>query len=44
MILYWSQNHRLTFDDFKEKPSQSDTTLHEAFPKMLTHKLGAIMD
>lgn len=42
-ILYWSQSHRLTFEDFKGKPTQSDTTLHELTPKMLTHKLGAIV-
>src|SRR5919198_1341238 len=42
-ILYWSQSHRLTFENFKGKPTQSDTTLHEASPKMLTHKLGAIV-
>lgn len=42
-ILNWSQSHRLTFEDFKGKPTQSDTTLHELTPKMLTHKLGAII-
>lgn len=42
-IFYWSQNHRLTFKDFKGKPGRSDTTLREASPKMLTHKLGAIV-
>jgi hypothetical protein len=42
-ILYWSQNHRLDFGDFKGKPTQSDTTLHEVSPKILTHKLGAII-
>lgn len=42
-ILYWSQHHRLTFDNFKWKPTQSDTTLSEASPAMLTHKLGAII-
>lgn len=42
-ILYWSQDHRLTFDDFKGKPSHEDTTLRKASPDMLTHKLGAII-
>jgi hypothetical protein len=42
-IIYWSQNHRLTFKDFKGTPTQSDTTLREASAKMLTHKLGAII-
>ncbi len=42
-ILYWSQNHPLAFENFKGKPTQSDTTLREASPKMLTHKLGAII-
>ncbi len=41
--LYWSQNHRLVFEDFKGKPTKSDTTLYEATPDMLTHKLGAIV-
>lgn len=43
-ILYWSQNHRLSFDDFKGKPTRNDTTAHEVNPKILTHRLGAIIE
>lgn len=42
-ILFWTENHRLTFDDFQGKPEQSDTTLYESSPNMMTHKLGAII-
>ena len=42
-ILYWSENHRLNFDDFEGKPNKEDTSLHEISPKMLTHKLGTII-
>lgn len=42
-ILYWTKTSRLIFSDFQGKPGQEDTTLYEASPKILTHKLGSII-
>ncbi len=42
-ILYWTKDHRLTFDDFEGKPNRQDTTLRIHSPTILTHKLGAII-